>query len=252
MSGTKRHRAIIGLLHQHWGLRVSRLADELGVSEATIRRDLLQLEREGVLRREHGRAVSQLGQTRGIPFRLREIDSAPTKGLLAAAVATTIKDGETVALDSGTTCLAVARELAGRPLTVMPLSVQGIRALNGHRGTELIVPGGSVRQEEGAIVGPLADASIKSVRFDAAVIAPFGAEAKHGFTAFDVQDATTKRHVLDASKRSVFVVEGAAFSRLGHAAICPMSAIDILVTDSGAPVEILSSLRSEGVEVIVA
>lgn len=252
MNEINRRNAIIKSLRENGRAAVSSLADQLGASEATVRRDLRQLAQAGVLRRVHGGAVSLLAGGDGVPFHLRAAGLAPAQDLLAQAVNAVIRDGESVALGSGTTCAAVARALVGRRLTVMPFSVQSIQALYGRPETEIIVPGGAVQRQEGSILGPLAEASVRSVRFDTAVLSPYGVAFDLGLTAFNIHDAAIKRRVLDVARKSVFVADGSKFSRVGLATICPLNAIDVLVTDRTAPFEVLTRLRAQGVEVIVA
>src|SRR5580704_15249572 len=128
------------------------IAELTGASEMTIRRDLDTLAVQGVLERFRGGARTLLLRGEEPPFALRAHEAVDAKHRIAAEVARLIADGETVLLDSGTTCLEVARQLHGRPVTVMPLSLQAVHALSDAPApTTLLVPSGRPRNGEGAL-----------------------------------------------------------------------------------------------------
>lgn len=251
MNGTKRHERILERLNRDGKVDVAGLSQQLGISEVTIRRDLEHLAQAGVLRRTRGGAVSMMMLGEGLPYAMREIEVAETKRLLAGAVAKLVRNGEAVALDSGTTCVEIARVLVGTRLTVMPFSVQAIGALFGKSNINLITPGGSVRHDEGSITGPLAEASLRSVRFDTAIISPCGASPEDGVMAHDLQDAAVKRAIIGAARRTILVADSSKFSRSAMAAVCPLDSIDILVTDSEVPAQVVERLSAGGVQVVV-
>lgn len=251
MNASIRHERILELLRATGKVQVAALASEIGTSEVTVRRDLEHLAEAGVLRRVHGGAVSIMMLGEGLPFAMREIDGLEIKDRLAAAVAALVNDGEAIALDSGTSCVRVAKAFVGRRLTVMPFSLQATMELFGQNSINLISPGGAVQPDEGAIMGPLAEASVRSLRFDTAIISPCGAMAPDGVTAYDIQDASLKRTILSAARRAVLVADGSKFSRSAMATVCPLSSFDVVVTDSSAPEAVVDQLRAEGVEVVV-
>jgi len=129
MSNADRHRLITQAVRESGSATVLELAELTGASEMTIRRDLDTLAAHGVLERVRGGARTVLLRGEEPPFALRAHDDADAKYRIAAEVASLITDGETVLLDSGTTCLQVARLLRGRRITVMPLSLQAIHVL---------------------------------------------------------------------------------------------------------------------------
>jgi DeoR/GlpR family transcriptional regulator of sugar metabolism len=250
VGGNARHEGILGRLHRDGRVEVVALAEELGTSEVTIRRDLDQLAQAGVLRRIRGGAVSLLMLGEGLPFAMRELDDVAVKERMAVAVGAAIRDGEAVTVDSGTTGAAVAAELAGRRLTVMPFSVQAIARLAGSTSVNLVLPGGTVRPDEGSIVGPMAEASLRSLRFDTAVLSCCGASAEDGITAHGLEDAATKRAMIGAARRVILIAESAKFSRSAMAVVCALSSVDLLVTDEAAPAEVLAQFRADGVDVL--
>jgi DeoR/GlpR family transcriptional regulator of sugar metabolism len=251
MNGLDRHAKIIDVLDREGQVSVATLAEELHISAVTIRRDLEQLAHAGVLRRTRGGAVSMLIRGEGLPFVMRQMEAADVKERMGQAVSEQLRDGEAVALDSGTTGAAVARALKSRRLTVTPFSVQAIAELSGSATANLVLPGGSVRAAEGSIIGPMAEAVMDSLRFDTTVLTCCGASPEDGITAHDLQDAAVKRAMIKASRRVVLVAEGEKFARSAMAVVAQFSAIDVLVTSSSLPEDVKQRLDAEGMQVVV-
>jgi len=252
MRGQSRHQHILDRLHSEGRVDVADLAVALETSEVTIRRDLDLLAEQGTLRRIRGGAVSLMMRGDELPFAMREVESVEAKQRIAAVAAGLIHDGEAVVVDSGTSGLAVARALTDRQLTVMPLSLHGAVALSASSSVNLLLPGGATRFGEGAMVGPLAEASLAALRFDTVVLTCCGLSPEDGVTAHDLQDAAVKRAAVTSSRRIILVAEGAKFTRTALATVCPTDRIDVLVTDETAPADALGRFRDAGVDVQVA
>ena len=229
-------------------LGVAELASLTGASEMTIRRDLEVLAAQGVLERFRGGARSLL--LRGVepPFALRTDDNTDAKRRIAAVVAGLLADGESVLLDSGTTCLEVARLLHDRRMTVMPLSLHAVNALSSSPSLTLLVPGGKPRPGELALTGPLTLASIAALRFDTAVIGACGLSAADGLTAFDLEDAAVKRAAIGSARRVIAAVDASKLTRTALAFVAPASSLDAVVTDA----ETDEGLTAAGVTVVTA
>lgn len=254
MSSTDRLRLITETVRGAGRQSVSELAEVTGASEMTIRRDLETLAAQGVLERYRGGARSLLLRGEEPPFALREREGAEAKRRIAAEVAALLTDGESVVLDSGTTCLEVARALAHRRLTVLPLSLHAANALAPTApgaaapaaGPRLLLPGGEPRPGELSLTGPLAEASLAALRFDTAVISGCGLNAADGLTAYDLADAAVKRAALASSRRVVAVADAAKLSRTALAFVAPAAALDVVVTDEDAPDEETAALAAAG------
>lgn len=249
MASTDRLRQITEAVREAGRMGVAELAGLTGASEMTIRRDLEVLAEQGVLERYRGGARSLLLRGEEPPFALRSQEGLETKRRIAAEVAGLIADGESVVLDSGTTCLEVARALAHRRLTVMPLSLHAVNALTGTPQLTLLVPGGRPRPGELALTGPLTEASLSALRFDTAVIGCCGLTATDGLTAYDLEDAAVKRAAIASARRVVAVAEAAKLTRTALAFVAPASALHAVVTDEAAPSDEADALAAAGVTV---
>ncbi|HEX7308730.1 DeoR/GlpR family DNA-binding transcription regulator [Lentzea sp.] len=229
-------------------LGVADLASLTGASEMTIRRDLEVLAAQGVLERYRGGARSLLLRGSEPPFSLRADENMDAKRRIAATVASLIADGESVILDSGTTCLEVARLLHDRRVTVMPLSLHAVNALSSSPSVTLLVPGGRPRPGELALTGPLALASVQALRFDTAVIGCCGLSADQGLTAFDLEDAAVKRTAIASARRVIAAVDASKLTRTALAFVAPASSLDAVVTDADGD----DGLSAAGVTVVTA
>ncbi|MEU9977766.1 DeoR/GlpR family DNA-binding transcription regulator [Streptomyces sp. NPDC051014] len=254
MSSTaERHRLIAQQVQDAGTITVTDLARLTGASEMTIRRDLDHLAGQGVLERMRGGARALLLRGEEPPFALRVHEAVDIKRRIAAAVAASVTDGETVLLDSGTTCLEVARLLRGRKITVMPLSLQALAVLaESPEPTELLVPGGKPRMPEGALVGPLTLASLGALRFDTAVLGCCGLTADDGLTAYDLDEAMVKKAAVASARRVIAATDGSKIGRTARAYVGPPTIVHTVVTDPTADPAQLAVLREAGIEVVTA
>ena len=249
VASTDRLKLITDTVRGSGQVSVADLAEITGASDMTIRRDLEVLAEQGMIERYRGGARSVTLRGEEPPFALRAHDGLDVKRRIAAEVAALITDGEAVLIDSGTTCLEVARALTHRRLTVMPLSLHAANALTGAPQLRLLLPGGEPRAGELALTGPLTEASLAALRFDTAVIGCCGLNAANGLTAYDLADAAIKRAAIASAHRVIAVADATKFSRTGLAFVAPPSAFDAIVTDESAPGHETDALAAAGVTV---
>jgi DeoR/GlpR family transcriptional regulator of sugar metabolism len=249
MASTDRLRQITEATRRSGQLSVAELAGLTGASEMTIRRDLETLADQGVLERFRGGARSLLLRGEEPPFMLRAEEAVDAKRRIAADVAGLIADGESVVVDSGTTCLEVAQALRTRRVTVMPLSMHAANALIGAPHVKLLLAGGEPRPGELALTGPLTEASLGALRFDTAIIGPCGLNAANGLTAHDLADAAIKRAAINSARRVIAAADASKFARTALAFVTPIAALDAVVTDETAPANEIDALTAAGVAV---
>jgi DeoR/GlpR family transcriptional regulator of sugar metabolism len=248
MDGLERRAALFASLESTGRVDVSESARQFGTAEMTIRRDLDALVAQGAARRVRGGAVSLLLRAEEPPFSIRSVAAGGIKRQIGRAAADLLADGESVVLDSGTTALEVARCLAGRRVTVMPLSLHAASVLAQIEGVRLLMAGGEVRPGELSLVGPLATGSLATLRFDTAVMSCCGISDGQ-ITAHDLGDAEVKRAMRASASRTVLVADSSKFARSATAVVCATSELDVVVTDSSIPSEAAAGLRGLGVEV---
>jgi DeoR/GlpR family transcriptional regulator of sugar metabolism len=249
MASPDRLRQITDAVREAGQLSVAELALLTACSEMTIRRDLDSLAAQGLLERYRGGARTLLLRGEEPPFALRAHEATEAKRRIAQEVAGLIADGESILLDSGTTCLEIARTLRDRHLTVMPLSLHAANALTGAPHLRLLLPGGEPRAGELAMTGPLTEASLAALRFDTAVIGCCGLNTAHGLTAHDLADAAVKRAAIASSRRVIAATDGSKLRRTALAFVAPPTALHAVVTDPTAPDDEIQALGAAGITI---
>jgi DeoR/GlpR family transcriptional regulator of sugar metabolism len=257
MRTDERHRLIGELLRRRAEVTVDELTDACDASGATIRRDLEVLAANGVLRRIHGGAKSLIVGGENPGYGQRELEDQNVKVRIATAVAGLLRDSEYVWLDSGTTATEIARTLRGRELTLMPMSMRSLNVVtagdrNAGQRPALLLPGGSLVPGELCFRGPLAEANIRSLRFDTAVVTPCALNLKDGLLAHDLEDAAVKRAGLESAARVVVACAGSKWNATAVALVAAMEAVDIIVTDKDLSADELAHLNKLSVEVVNA
>jgi DeoR/GlpR family transcriptional regulator of sugar metabolism len=251
MDSSERATAIMAELRRTGRVAVGELAEQFGTSEMTVRRDLETLETQECLRRVRGGAVAIAGRGDCLPFATRRSQAWELKTRLAARVATLVSDTETVILDNGTTCLAVAEQLAGRALTVIPLSLHAATTLGARAGVHLVLPGGDVEPVELCFRGSRAVDAVRALSVDVAILSACAADPTRGLTSTTTDDADLKRAAITSAARTILVVESAKLTRTAAFPVAPASAVDVLVTTDDADPAALAAYRDGGVDVVL-
>jgi DeoR/GlpR family transcriptional regulator of sugar metabolism len=249
----QRHQAVCDAVQATGRIRVADLASRMQVSEMTIRRDLEELEARGVLTRVHGGAVSNISRSFEPGFAVRSLQRIDAKRQIGEAAASLLRDGETVIFDAGTTTLHVVRSLP-RDIRIRALALSLFIAdeLADMPNVTLMIPGGHVRRTERSFVGPATTAMLEQLTFDTTFITVGGVDVEAGFTEYEFDDAETKKAALKSARRKVVVADSSKLGAVSFVRLCRTGDVDILITDGGAPADILDLLRASGVDVIVA
>jgi DeoR family glycerol-3-phosphate regulon repressor len=249
---SRRHAEILRLLESHAGtLEVGALARRLGVSAETIRRDLRPLAQSGAVVRLHG-AVVRAEEFGEAPFQRRMRENAAAKQAVARLVAATIRDGETMMIDTGTTTSYLARELARRRrLTVVTNSTDIARILGSIPGNRVYMAGGELRSDSGAAFGAATRAFVRHFSVQHAIISA-GAVDVEGVSDFDLEEAEFARIVLGRGERRVVVTDSTKFGRRGFVAVSPFEGIGELAADRPPPEAIAAAMAAAGCRLLVA
>jgi DeoR/GlpR family transcriptional regulator of sugar metabolism len=228
------------------------LCRELEASESSVRRDLDQLEQEGVLKRVYGGAVSvQAMPNRAFDYALESARMSDEKSRIARLTAGLIEDGQTVILDGGSTVAAVARELAAKPLHIVTNSLPIAESLETLRNIELTLTGGYLDPRLRVMLGPFCEQMLDAIRADA-VIMGIGGVTEAGFSNNNTLVVGSEQKMIAVASRVIIVTDHTKFGRSGMIPVAPLTAAHTVVTDSGLPAEFAALLREHGVEVLLA
>jgi DeoR/GlpR family transcriptional regulator of sugar metabolism len=213
MLAHERHERILALLEKRRRLEVGALLDLLGVSAATLRRDLAVLDQKDLIVRVHG-GVFHPGAVMSEPsFGQKAAMSVKSKRLIAEALAPTIPQRATVFIDSGTTCLEAGRLLRGRDdLTIITNSLPLIATHEQFRA-RLLVLGGEMRSVSGALVGDLALSALGRLRADVALIGASGLHVQDGAGATELLETAVKREWIARSHRTVLLADASKWAQ---------------------------------------
>lgn len=251
MIHSKRHGEIMRLLREEGTITIASLADRLGVSLETVRRDIKPLADSGVALKMHG-AIGLPSMAGEAPFERRMRENADAKRMIARMVAETIGDGESIMLDTGTTTSFLARELLGRRrLTVVTNSSDVARTLATVNGNRVHMAGGELRSDSGAAFGISAIEFISRFYVDHAVISAGAVDAETGIMDHDLAEAEFARMVLARGRRSLLVTDHTKFGRRGLVQVCGFAGISELATDRPPPADIAAALDSAGTRLTV-
>lgn len=241
---------ILEKLSQQSSVGVPDLARELGVSQASVRRDLGLLEDQQLLTRTHGGAVAS-GVLYELPMRYRGGQRQDAKRAIARRTLDLLgPDVGSVGLNGGSTTTEVARALMshGR-LRVVTNALNIASELAVRANIDLVVSGGSARSESYELVGPIAETTLAGLNLDVAVIGVDGISAKAGITTHHEVEAQTNRAILNAAERVIVVTDSTKVGRRAFARISEISAVSDLVTDAGADPQVVADLERAGVTV---
>ncbi len=248
MRQAERFGVILEELATGGSVAVAELCGILGVSAATVRRDLEALEEQRLLTRTHGGAVAQMVSYE-LPLRYKSARRQEQKRRIGQEAAARIHDGAVIGLTGGTTTTEVARAVAHRPLTVVTNALNIASELAIRPNVKLVVTGGVVRSESYELVGPLADETLADLHLDVAFVGADGITARDGLTTHHEIEAHTDRALMDRAARVVVVADGSKLGRVAFATIAPLSAVHELITDLDADPEELSRVRETGLSV---
>lgn len=250
VSRATRRALLLEELEQQGSVSVSELVARHGVSEMTVRRDLAQLEDEGLVRRFHGGAV--LDRPRGFepPYVLRENRQRAAKERLAKVVIALIKDGDTVALDYGTTVLAVAEALRDASgLTVVTPNVRAALELVEDPGVRVLMTGGQLRSSELALTGRDAERTFENYNVDTAIVSAAGADADSGMTDYNPEEVAVKKAMIARAKRVIGVVDASKLGVVAFATVIDLEQLDVLFTTAAPDDAMALAIADRGVDV---
>lgn len=251
-----RMNAILTALQQSGSVSVEGLCRELRVSAMTVRRDLDELEAQGRLRRTHGGAVSiepffyePFRNDRSFQAQVEKL--ADEKRRIGRAAAALIKEGETIALTPGTTTTEVVRGLPlNQKITVVTTTVNVAMELSKRKDLDVFVTGGHLRGDWFSLVGPTAAQSLAHIVIHTLFLGADGIDAKSGLTCYSSDEVYVNSALIRHAHRKIAVTDHTKFGKVAGWSFCPISEIDVLVTDSGATDEMLSAFENPPLEIV--
>lgn len=249
----QRRHEVLEAVRGRTGVQTAALAERFGVSQMTIRRDLDELARRGLVQRVRGGALEAGFLRHEPPFDESCRDREEHKDRVGAAAAAMVEPGDTIIIDIGTTALALARHLHRREgLTVVTNNLAVYEELVDDEAVDLLLLGGLVRRNYRSLIGFLTEDALTGVRADTAFIGISGISPDGMLLDTTVEEIPAKRAMIRAASRVVLLADGAKFDSAGLGRVAGVDAVSAVVTTADAPDERVEQLRALGIEVVVA
>ena len=251
MLADRRRSSILEMLGERSFVETSELARLLDVSELTVRRDLTELESQGVVRRVRGGAVAT-GQEE-LSFKARRIQHAEEKQRIAQRAAELVEDGDCVLLEAGTTVSAMVPFVrARRGLKVVTHAVNIAASLLQCSSVDLTMIGGTVRPNSWATVGASAEAAIQELYFEKLFLSCDGITVEHGLTAYDEDEAQLNRKMIERAAQCYLLADHSKFGKDALYRVTDLAAMTAVITGTEIGPELLEAVRAAGIEVLMA
>jgi DeoR family fructose operon transcriptional repressor len=249
----ERQQMILALTRQKGRVDVGELSQRFGVTTETIRRDLGYLEQRRALRRVHGGAVA-IPQSHFVPdLQEREVTRATEKRAIARRAVQEVPAEGAVLIDSGTTCACLAEMFpADRDLTVVTNSLPIAQTLLASPRLTILHVGGRVRPQTRASVDQWALRALSEVAVDVLFLASYGVSVRRGLTTPDPSEGAIKRAMVAAARRIVVLADHSKLGAEHLSIVSPLSAVDLLITDTLADEAVVQELTESGLRVETA
>ncbi len=250
MAHIPRHDEILKIISRLRSVSVQDLTERTGVSEVTIRKDLTILEEMGFVVRTHGGAQLAEDITVMRDLESRSGDHVSEKKQIASLAAQLISGGDTIYLDSGSTCAMLADQIVGMNLRVVTNSIAVMNALVGAHGISLFSIGGSFRREAGSFVGPLALENVKEFQIETCFVGATGVSGRGVFSSQNILESQLKSEILNISRRRIVLADTSKFNTAAFSIFARTGDVDVIIAEHDF--EDAASLRELGIEVLLA
>ena len=237
MLAIERRREILARLTANGKVLVAELAKDFDVTEETIRRDLEKLDKEGLVSKTYGGAVSKHNAAIDLPYNVRESANVEQKQIIAKLIADLIEDGERIMVDSSSTALYVIKKIKEKKnLTIITNSVKILLELADKPDWTVLSTGGILKKNALSLTGSSAEKMIRSYHVDTAICSCKGLDTELGITDSNENDSLIKQAMFYSAERRILALDGEKLDKKSFVKVGDFSDLDLIVTDS-APAE---------------
>ena len=243
-----REEEIISLVSKNKKIEVNELAQLLKVSQVTIRKDLDKLEARGILHRQHG--FARISNQDDINYRLAY--NYELKRKIARKAAEIVNDGETVMIESGSTCTLLAEELAynKNDITIITNSCFIASYIRKAESVNVVLIGGEYQKDSQVNVGPLVKKLISEFHVNKLFVGIDGFDERRGFTGSNITRCDTPNTMMTAADKTIVLTDSSKFSQVGVVSEFAFEDIAMVFTDKGIAAEKVTFLKNKEISVI--
>lgn len=245
----ERHTKIIELINQYKKVEVNKLSELLNVSSVTIRKDLDTLEEKGLLAREHGYALMK----DPVDINNRLAIRYETKVKLAEAAAKMVSDGETIMIESGSSCALLAEVLSQsrKDITIITNSAFIAGYVRGSGDAKVILLGGEYQKESQMMIGPLVRICAREFHVDKLFVGTDGFDSAYGFSGSDLMRKEAMKCLADSASKTIVVTDSSKFARKGVVVRLRYEEVHGVITDSGISDSVKALFEKQHVRVTI-
>lgn len=256
MLAYERKSRIIEYLEQNGKAEVNTLSEMLGVVAETIRRDLRELEAQGVLKRTHGGAVAVNQKEREYPVQVRVMKNAVEKDRLCRKAAEFVNEGDLIFVDNSSTLVNLIKHLDdNKQLTILTNSIKVLQEYSMYRkdNITMLCTGGVFNKANLSLSGALSDKFTREFFPNKAFISCHGLSGEYGFTDGNLHEVGFKREMIALAEKVYFLVDHTKFGRLGPIRLGGLEICDVLITDAKPSAELVRQLKQSkpDIEIVV-
>lgn len=251
MQAEERQQKIEAYLQQVEFASLDELSEKVDASTSTVRRDLTILEAQGCVRRTHGGARILSPRSDEFTFSARDTHQLAEKEAIGQAAAELIEPNQSLIIDAGTTAFHMSRYLESKTPHIITNSLPVANHFASNNRIEVIVSGGVIYPRLGVLVGPLAVETFRRLHAETAVMSA-GGITLDGVSNSHALLIDIQRAMIDAARRVILCMDHTKLGRRSVTPLCPLSAIDTLVTNDKAPTGLVEELRERGLKVLIA
>lgn len=252
MLARQRHDHIVDTVRRNGSVRVRDLAEQLDVSEMTVRRDLDVLEAQQLIEKVHGGATRVGDMSSYEPgFDIKRTRQLAEKDAIAERAVQMVQPNSSIGLTAGTTTFTLARCLHGvSNVTVVTNAPAIAQALYDDPELSVVLTGG-VRTPSDALVGPLATRALSTLHVDVLFLGVHGMDPGLGYSTPNLAEAELNRAFIEAARRVVVLADHTKWGTSGLAQIAPLERADAVVCDDRLPIEARTTFSNLGVDLIL-
>lgn len=248
----ERRAKILHKLRQQGQVRVRELSQQFDTSEVTIRNDLNELHQRGLLQRSHGGATVPPNPISESTLQERFEKCTDEKRRIGLAAAAMVKEGETIILDSGTTTQEIAKNIRGKHgLQIITNGVNVAMELLGVRGIQLVIAGGTLRDDSLSIVGHFAEEMLEHFSADKLFLGAAACDLSFGICTPNMGEARVNQAMVRIAREKILVADSSKFLRRSLCRIVMLNEMDKVISDTGLPEELQQQIRALGPELIL-
>ena len=246
-------RYILDQIAKDGFVKVAELAKTLGVTQVTIRKDLNHLETYGALQRAHGSAIQPVHQNTDPGLNVQKLINFEQKQKIAEVAASLIKSDDSIFLASGSTITVFAENLKPKgKLNVVSISVNISAHLGDIPGITVMQVGGVLYGNTLSVLGAEASKTIENLYCSKVFFGVDGIDLEYGLTCGTGEEASITQKMMNSSQTTIVLADSSKIGKRGFARICDIADVDILITDSGMPMDIRRKIEDLGVKLIIA